>query len=145
GRSRSRSSKSSLRSSRPPERVSGAPLPCFDDLSEDLLERDLDLPSWVVVHQLPQIGDVTNVIATPVLVDVDGLESAPAKLLDEPCRLDQRDAVVATASQVVDLAGSRILVKPVDRAAHIPRVDVVANLLPLVSEDFVRRARPRAL
>src|SRR5687768_15012976 len=52
---------------------------------------------------------------------------------------------MARAANVVDRAGARCAENMPERVDKIERVDVVANLLALVSEDCVRAARDAAL
>ena len=65
----------------PPARRSAArPVaPPVDRLSEDVAERDFDLPPGVMSFELAQIGDVADVIAAAGGVDVFGLQPRAAR------------------------------------------------------------------
>ena len=59
--------------------TSRASLPSLDELGDDLAQRDLHLPAGVVRLELAEVGDVADVIAPPVLIDVRRLHLSAAQ------------------------------------------------------------------
>src|SRR5262245_53057480 len=81
--------------------------------------------------QLPEIGDVTDVIPQPVTIDIRKLEGGIGRFVDQGDRFKYGDAVRATAAQIVHLARPRVPGERVERLNHVSTVDVVAYLLAL--------------
>ena len=97
-----------------------------------------DIPAGVVALQPAEVADVTDVVASPRLVDVLDVERRADQLLEPRDRFEDRDRVLATAAEVVDGPRARALREGERRGAHVRRVDVVADLLSLVPVDPVR-------
>ena len=84
-----------------------------------------------------EIGNVADVVPFPVFVDV-GREHLLARKFYDPSKSLQNRAAVGTAStQVIDLARARFFKKCGYKAGYIQRVDVVPNLLAIISKDVV--------
>src|SRR4030095_1345706 len=91
--------------------------------------------------QLRQIADVANMVTYSILVRVGRLELLTGHLVAHRNAFDQRGAVIASATEVVDLAWPRILDELFKRSHDIIAVDLVTNLLSLVAKDRVMPAR----
>src|SRR5690242_21049103 len=78
--------------------------------------------------QFCQIRDVADVIAFSRLLAIISNDLASGDFLHECNRLENRDAVFASAPQVIDLGRPWILNEFFDGADGIVTVDVVANL-----------------
>jgi hypothetical protein len=77
------------------------------------------------------------VIAAPRLLDVLPPELADEQILEPLDRFEHGDAVVAAAAKVVDGARNGALGERHDCRADVVGVNVVANLLALITEDPV--------
>src|SRR5438067_12888632 len=91
----------------------------------------------MVVPEPAEIGDVTDVIPDPRLLDVFPLELPSVELLEPGDRLDHGDAVVPSASQVVDGGDARTFGEGEDCGADVGGVEIVAHLLSPVAEHLV--------
>src|SRR5208283_554498 len=111
-----------------------------DDLAENLVEGDGDTPVGVVGLELGEVGDVADVVADAVLVDILPVHCFAGHFCDLGDGFEDGNAVFAAAAEVVDLAGARIGGKLFDGADDIVAVDVVAHLLALVADDRIRAA-----
>ena len=112
-----------------------------DNLAKDFVKSNGDLPVGIVRFEFRQIGDVTDVVALAVLLDVFPVKFLPGHFLDFGNGLEHGDAVLAAATKIVDLSPSRRLPKLVHESGYVMRVDVVADLLALISEDLVLTAQ----
>src|SRR5215469_16578824 len=86
---------------------------------------------------LGQVANVTDVIAVAVPVDVFPDHFLARHLFGKSERLKDRTTVVATAAEVVNLAAARTFNKTLDEAHDVSRMNVVADLLALVSINRV--------
>jgi len=116
-----------------------------DDLAENFVEADGDGPVGIVGFEFGEIGDVTDVVAFAILVDILPIELFAGNLLDFGDGFEHGDAVLSPTTHVVDLAGPRISGKFFDGADDVVAVNVVADLLRLVTEDGVGAADERDL
>src|SRR5690242_147624 len=87
--------------------------------------------------QFCQVRDVADVIAFSRLLAIISNDLASGDFLHECNRLENRDAVFASAPQVIDLGRPWILNEFFDGADGIVTVDVVANLFTLISKNRV--------
>src|SRR5579862_7218871 len=122
--------------------------PCFglfggDQFLKNTCQIMRDLPAGIMRFQFFQIGDVADVISLSRLIAMLVNNLAPGDLFDSGNGLDNRDAVFASASQVVDLAWARVPHEFLRRADRVMTVDVVANLFAPISENCVRLAADR--
>ena len=106
-------------------------------LREHRVEADHDLPLGVVRPEASRIGDVTDVIAGSRLGHVLGLERPADQAFESFDRLEEGDTVRSAAAEVVDRRHRWAGYEGGNRAADVLRVQVVANLLSLVTEDLV--------
>ncbi len=84
-----------------------------------------------------EIGNVADVVPFPVFIDVGG-EHFLARQFFYPGKGFQDGAAIGTASaEIIDLARAWFFKKCGDKASHIERVDVVPDLLALVSVHVV--------
>src|SRR5215472_8623371 len=110
------------------------------ELPEDVVQRMSDLPARIVGPQATRVADVGDVIAeTTGLHEFHG-ESLAREVLVARDRLEDRDAVRATAAEVVHGGRSRRLVEFEKRRADVVRVEVVTDLLALVAVDAIDAA-----
>src|SRR5215467_1065449 len=110
------------------------------ELPEDVVQRASDLPAWIVGPQATQVADVGDVIAETTRFHVFHGESLASEVLAARDRLEDRDAVRATAAKIVHGGRSRRLVELEKRRADVVRVEVVTNLLALVAVHAVDAA-----
>src|SRR5215831_18813852 len=101
------------RRSRPDARVRLA----IGELPEDVVQRASDLPARIVGPQATQVADVGDVIAETTGLHVFHAESPPSEVLEARDRLEDRDAVRATAAEIVHSGRSRRLVELEKRRA----------------------------
>src|SRR5437870_5541645 len=106
-------------------------------LLERRRDRPGDVPAGEMAAQLPEIGDVADVVAAPRLVAIAPAHGGPDQRADLLDRLEHRHTVLAPAAKVVDLARARLLGECAEGPHDVVAVDVVADLLPLVAEDRV--------
>jgi len=90
-----------------------------------------------VGFHLPEVAVVADVVADAVLVNVGVFLCLAGKSLGDLKGLKDGAAVIFTTTEVVDLRDARCLDKSRHKAGDIERVDVVADLFPLVAEDAV--------
>src|ERR1700759_3549903 len=107
----------------------------LDDLVDDRTERCRELPLGVGGPETAKIADVADVVAFAVLLDVLVVEGLTDPLFDELDRLEDRGAVLASATQVEHSAWAGSREEGVEGGHHVAAVDLVADLLALVSED----------
>ena len=84
-----------------------------------------------------QVRNVTNVITFPIPVVVHMLHWLPGNLFHQLKCFDDRDRVLPPTAKVVNLCASRALNKQVHETRYIEGVNVVANLFPLVTKNFI--------
>ena len=84
-----------------------------------------------------EIGNVADVVPFPVFVDVGGEHFLAREFFDSSKGFHDGAAVAAAAAEVIDLARARFFKKRSDEVGYIERVDVVPDLLALVSVDVV--------
>src|SRR5215217_5627084 len=98
-----------------------------------------------MLPELPNIADPPNVVADPVVLDIFPRKFATADFLAEFNRLQHRAIGMATAPDVINLRHARRPNEGHKRLHQIETVNVVPDLLPLVTEDAVRAPAHRAL
>src|SRR4051812_14615551 len=77
-------------------------------LGDDVRQAARHYPIWIVGAELARVRDIDLMISLAGLIDILPLEPPARRLLEQFNRLKDRDAVVASAPQVVDLAGAGV-------------------------------------
>ncbi len=95
--------------------------------------------------ELPQIRNVTDVIALARFLHVMPVQLAPGELFDSRDGFEHGNAVAAPSAHVVDLAGPRIRGKFFDGLHDVMAVNVVAHLLAFVAVNAVAPVAQRDL
>jgi len=90
-----------------------------------------------VPFHLAEIAVVTDMIAHPVLFQVDVLLFLAGEFFHRRKGFQYRTRVVFPTADVIDLTASRCVTESDYEISHILRVDVVTYLLALVSENLV--------
>ena len=111
-----------------------------DDFLENRVQPARNSPVGIIFLEFSQVRDIADVIALSRFVHILPRQFLSAHLLDALDGFQHRDAVFASAAEVINLAGPRIRRKLFDRAHHVIAVDVVAHLLALVAKNRVRAA-----
>ena len=86
---------------------------------------------------LPEVTVVADVVSDPVLVNVGVLLGFAREPLGDLKGLEDGATVIFTTTEVVNLSDAWCLNKGGHEAGDIERVDVIADLFPLVAEDAV--------
>ena len=84
-----------------------------------------------------EIGNIADVVPFPVFIHVGGEHFLSRQFFDSGKSLQNGAAVGTASTQVIDLARARFFKKCGDKASYIQRVDIVPNLLALVSVHVV--------
>src|SRR5581483_2458372 len=101
-------------------------------------------PTGIIALELAAIGNPPDMIASARLGDVARFEPAAERALKEGDCLQHGAAAGTAAADIVDLARAGAT-KVFDEATHeIARVDVVANLLALMTDHIVGAAGSHA-
>lgn len=112
-------------------------LPCFHNLPDRFLQTLGDIPTGVVSFHFPKVAVVADMVSDAVLIDVGVLLFLASEFLGDREGLEDGAGVLLTPAEVVDLCYTRCLDERCHEAGDIERVDVIADLLPLVAEDAV--------
>src|SRR5437660_849474 len=115
----------------------------FNDLLEDRVQVPRNAPAGVVGAELAQIADVADMVAFARLFLIDPADFAAGHFFYPGDRFQDRNTVAAAAAKVIDLAGSRVLGKLLQRADDVVAVDVVPDLLAPVAIDGIDPAGER--
>lgn len=110
---------------------------CVHDLPDGFLQADCDVPGRVVAAHFGKIGDVADVVADAVFIDVLEYLGFAGEFLGEFECFPDRARICAAAADVVNLSDAGSLDELLDEAGDIVGVDVIADLLALVAEDFI--------
>ena len=84
-----------------------------------------------------EIGNVADMIPFPVFVDISGEHFLAREFFDPSKGFQNGAAVGAATAEIIDLARAWFFKKRGDKACYIQRVDIVTNLLALVSVHVV--------
>ena len=76
-------------------------------------------------------------ITRAVLVHVGVLHLFPRGRFGGGYGFQHRDAVASATAKVIDLSAAWILIEAFQQAAHIVRVDIVADLLSLIAKHAI--------
>ena len=112
-----------------------------DDLAEDFVESDGDLPIGIVGLEFREVGDVADVVALAVLVHVLPVQLLAGHLFDFGDGFKHGNTVFAAAAHVVNLSAARIGREFFDGANHIVAMNIIAYLLGLVAKHIVSASR----
>ena len=99
---------------------------CFDDF-----------PIGVMRLHLSKVAVVANVVTNSVLIDIAPFHLSACDILDHVERFENRARVGLAASEIVDFGNSWRLPELIHEARYVCRMNVVADLLSLVSKDPV--------
>ncbi len=114
-----------------------------NDLTYDFRQVVLKIPVREVGANLREVRNVTNVVADPVRGIVVILQRK-AHVSEQINCFQNREAVLSSAAQVINLAKSRMMVELQEEAGHIAAVNLIAHLLAFVTQDRVRAgSKPR--
>src|SRR6266481_5412149 len=111
------------------------PALCSKNVFQDDVERAADTPIWIMRAELRQVGDVADVIALAVLLDILPVQFFSIHLLNFGNSFKHRDAVLTAPAEVVDLAATRIGSEFLHGTYDIVTMNIIADLLALVTED----------
>lgn len=84
-----------------------------------------------------EVADIANVVAVAILIDVFVVHLLPSQLLDIVKGFQDGARILPPATQVVHLAVAWVLVDRFDGLCDVVAVNVVTDLLALVSEDAI--------
>ena len=109
----------------------------MDNFGKDVIEALGQIPGRIVGAHFGEIGNVADMIPFPVFVDISGEHFLAREFFDSGKGFQDGAAVGATSAQVIDLTQARSFKKCGDKTGHIQRVDIVPNLLALISVHVV--------
>lgn len=110
---------------------------CFDNLLHGLFERYGDVPFRVVGAHFVEVGDVADVIADAVFIDVMVDLRFVGEIFGEFEGFPDRAGVGASTTNVIDFTDAGCFEEFLNEAGDVVGVDVVADLFAFVAEDFV--------
>ena len=84
-----------------------------------------------------EIGNVADMISFPVFIDISGEHFLAREFFDSSKGFQNGATVGAATAEIIDLRRARFLKKCGDKVGYIQRVDVVPDLLALVSVHVV--------
>ena len=91
--------------------------------------------------KLSCVADIPNMVANPRVFTIADIHAFAGKLLADRNGFEDGTITVTTTSCVIDLSRSRVLGIVPEHVDQIVGVDIVADLLPLISQDRIRRFR----
>jgi hypothetical protein len=86
---------------------------------------------------LAQVRDITDMVTFTILIDVFVHHLLPRNGCDNFKCFQDRDGIIPAAADIIHFADPRFLQECIDEADDIQRMDVVADLLPFISENIV--------
>src|SRR5674476_1071926 len=111
------------------------------NLLQNRFQIELVFPIGIVLLKFPHVADPPDMVADAVVLDVSPVEFFAADFFAERNRFEHRTVRVTAATQVINFAGTRLQRKLPERLDEVATVNVVANLLALVTEHAIRPAR----
>jgi len=84
-----------------------------------------------------EIGNVADMIPFPVFINVGGEHFLAREFFDSGKGFQDGAAVGSASAEIIDFARAWLFKKCGDKARYIQRVDVVSDLLALISVDVV--------
>ncbi len=115
-------------------------MPSLHNLFKNIFECARDAPLRIVGLHFAQVAVIANVIADTVLLKVAALLRFASELFHRRKSFPDRARILLAAADVVNLACARRLAKGKNKIRYIFGVNVVANLFPFITEDFVLAA-----
>ena len=109
----------------------------MDNFGKDVVEALGQIPGRIVGAHFGEIGNVADVVPFPVFIDVGGEHFLSRQFFDSGKGFQDGAAIGTASAQVINLARAWFFKKCGDKAGHIVRVDVVPDLLALVSVHVV--------
>src|SRR5262245_34206358 len=97
-----------------------------------------DLPVRIMTAELPQVGDITNVVADAVGFHIAPIHRASQTIFQQTEAFEDRRTVFASTTQVVDLARPWVGSERFKGSNDIGAMDLIADLLSLVAKDGIR-------
>src|ERR1700730_6799079 len=94
-----------------------------------------DIPTRIVRFHSRKIGDVTNVIPFPILIDVLIRHLDPGNFFNKSESLKDRNGIVASAADVIDRPKTRALNELMHELGNVIGMNVIPHLLPAVPEN----------
>src|ERR1700721_3989076 len=113
------------------------------DLRQDTGQIILWPPLREVRADFRQVSNVADVIADPIFI-LEAVPQIETHFLEGGDCLQNREAVLPSASDVVDLAAAWGLIKLKEEFGNVVTVNLVAHLFSLVANDRVLLAGQRA-
>ena len=105
-----------------------------NDLAQDFVEANSDLPVRIMRLELGKVRDVADVIALAVFPNVSPVQFVSCHLLNFENDLEHRYANFSAPAEIVDLPTTRFGEKLLNGADHIVAVNVVTDLLAFIAE-----------
>ena len=109
----------------------------LDNLPDGFLEGDGDIPTGIVAAHFGEVGDVADVVADPVFVEILKHLRLAGDAFGDGEGFEDGAGVGTTAPDVVDFGDAGRGNEGRDELGDVVGVDVVADLLAFVAEDFV--------
>jgi hypothetical protein len=107
------------------------------NLAKDIVETLREIPVREVLLHLSKIAVVADVVTFASLIQIFKFHFLPAELFCSIKRLENGNRVLASTSDVVDLAAPRIAPELKDEASNVERMDIVSNLFSLIPKHLV--------
>ena len=117
--------------------VAQSALPAFDDLADGFFEADGDVPGGIVGAHFAEVAVVANVVAEAVFGDVSVNLFFAAEFCGEGESFQYRTGVTFPAAHIVNFTHAGGCEELFDESADVEGMDVVADLLAHVAENFV--------
>ena len=115
------------------------------DVAQDFVNPKGQLPLGVIGLERVEVANPPHVVTDPRLIGKRVIEGSTGDLFAERNRLQHRDVRISPTTKVVNRASGRRPVKRVEGSHYVMGVNVVANLLALVTEHGVGIAADGAL
>jgi len=110
-----------------------------NDLAEDFIRADGEGPTGIVGVEFGAIGNIADMVALAVFVDVFPVELFAGHLFNFGDGFQHGNAVLAASTEVIDFARPRMCRKVFYRANYIVTVNIVPHLFTLVAKYYTLR------
>ena len=108
------------------------------NLDEYVVETVSVRPLRIVLLEPPDIADVPDVIANPIVLRERIVHFLAGHLLTGLDRFLHRAIAMAAAPRIVNLGDPRVLAEVPEHVDEVARMDVVANLFSFIAKYCVR-------